>query len=276
MKIQPDREGGDELLKAIDVIRSLAFSIKGMHAEVPQIIQACILIEQHIRARPTTTQQAAGDERAAFEQWYYSDTAPFDREDCSPYQVGLAAWRESIIVKYAFLDFAKLFAIAHCDDPQSIKLIRMIDMSQASRAQPHGSKVSCGEDVESLRVFKRNTEAMLYLMGEDVAFMGANWSDEVATKGYSAECYLGTVGCLLMNDTFHYASADAEEVPYNEWPHVKEVYEKWGEEGLIAWVALRRGYDPAVSGVVTDKFKQAKQALARHEQQTQNTGGGDE
>lgn len=120
-------------------------------------------------------------------------------------------------------------------------------------------------ELEELRRFKRNTEAMLYMIGEDVAFMGSNWADDAQAKGYPKECYLGTVGCLMMNDTFYYASADGEDVPYDEWPRVKQIYEEWGQDGIIAWVALRRGHDPQIPQNVTNKFKAAKAALAKIE-----------
>lgn len=117
-------------------------------------------------------------------------------------------------------------------------------------------------ELEELRRFKTNTEAMMCLIGEEVAFMGANWSDEVATKGYVKECYLGSIGCLLMNDTFYYASADAEPVGYDEWPAVKKIYEDHGNEGLIAWAALRRGHEP-LPPLLTDKYLAAKEALTK-------------
>jgi len=50
--------------------------------------------------------------------------------------------------------------------------------------------------------------------------------------------------CLIMNDTFHYASADAEVV---EWPDLFNVYALWKQHdiaGLIGWVAERRGCEP--------------------------------
>lgn len=49
---------------------------------------------------------------------------------------------------------------------------------------------------------------------------------------------------LLMNDTFHYASADAEVV---EWKDMLGVYDTWKQEGidgLIRWAAAKRGCEP--------------------------------
>jgi hypothetical protein len=47
-----------------------------------------------------------------------------------------------------------------------------------------------------------------------------------------------------MNDTFDYASGDAEEVPPERWIEVNNVYKQYSSMGLIAWTALRRGYEP--------------------------------
>lgn len=49
---------------------------------------------------------------------------------------------------------------------------------------------------------------------------------------------------LLMNDTFHYASADAEGV---EWGELEEVYAVWKKDnwkGLVRWAAKKRGCKP--------------------------------
>lgn len=145
-----------------------------------------------------------------------------------------------------------------------------IDGKPYNFAAPYDSRPHKREsgDLEELRRFKRNTEAMLHLIGEDVAFMGSNWADDAQAKGYPKECYLGSVGCLMMNDTFYYASADGEDVPYDEWPRLKEIYEQWGQDGLIAWVALRRGHDPQIPQNVTNQFKKAKAALSKIEVQT--------
>lgn len=52
--------------------------------------------------------------------------------------------------------------------------------------------------------------------------------------------------CLLMNDTFGFATADAEPFEINESKVLWELYEKHGESGLIVWVSLRRNIKPII------------------------------
>jgi hypothetical protein len=51
---------------------------------------------------------------------------------------------------------------------------------------------------------------------------------------------------LNMNDTFHYACADAEEVSKEEAPEVARLFKAHGYKGLDYWVAEKRGYDPEI------------------------------
>lgn len=48
---------------------------------------------------------------------------------------------------------------------------------------------------------------------------------------------------LCVNDIFYYA-ADAEDVEIKELPLLAEIYDKFGWDGLIAWVAIKRGMEP--------------------------------
>lgn len=52
--------------------------------------------------------------------------------------------------------------------------------------------------------------------------------------------------CLLMNDTFGFATADAEPFEINESKVLWELYEKYGESGLIVWASLRRDCKPII------------------------------
>jgi hypothetical protein len=51
---------------------------------------------------------------------------------------------------------------------------------------------------------------------------------------------------LNMNDTFHYACADAEEVTKEEAKEVVELFKQHGWKGIDYWVAKKRGYDPEI------------------------------
>lgn len=66
---------------------------------------------------------------------------------------------------------------------------------------------------------------------------------------------------LNMGDTFEYATADAEEVPVDAIVKVAHVALDYGTQGLIAWAAMRRGYEP-LAEVRDELYKKARAELA--------------
>jgi hypothetical protein len=65
----------------------------------------------------------------------------------------------------------------------------------------------------------------------------------LADVGYFDEEY----GFMLnMNDTFHYACSDCEEVSEEEAKEVVRLFCTHGYKGLEYWVAEKRGYDPEI------------------------------
>lgn len=71
---------------------------------------------------------------------------------------------------------------------------------------------------------------------------------------------------LNMNDTFDWATADAEDIAVEDIPKLVEVYQKFGHAGIDAFAALQRGYDvmdhPAVR---TQLYYAAKEYLKDYE-----------
>ena len=51
---------------------------------------------------------------------------------------------------------------------------------------------------------------------------------------------------LNMNDTFHYACADEEEITKEEAEEVVRLFKRHGMKGIDYWVACKRGYDPEI------------------------------
>jgi len=104
------------------------------------------------------------------------------------------------------------------------------------------------------------------LLEAEVAFWGSDWGEDGrawdAQGNIIKENYLGIHLCLLLNDTFYYASADAETVPNGMVKRVWEIYEKWGFDGLLAWAALRRKEQP-LKPLITDKYKEAYASLEK-------------
>src|ERR1700757_4776951 len=74
--------------------------------------------------------------------------------------------------------------------------------------------------------------ALLFLLKCDVGFLGWHHTD-----GYPALF-------LIMNDTFAFATSDAEEVPFENLIEVRALYDKFGSHGLTAWVAKKRNQQP--------------------------------
>ncbi len=70
----------------------------------------------------------------------------------------------------------------------------------------------------------------LYCEGVIIDFAGEQFKDlEVA---------------IPCNDTFAYASADAEEIPEGREHEVRTIYDNYSWPGVIAWCAKERGVEP--------------------------------
>jgi hypothetical protein len=66
---------------------------------------------------------------------------------------------------------------------------------------------------------------------------------------------------LNMNDTFHYACGDSEELDSKDVEVIIPIIQKYGNDVLVAYSAIRRGYDPTIPQRVTEEFKKAKEEL---------------
>jgi len=70
------------------------------------------------------------------------------------------------------------------------------------------------------------------------------------------------VGIVMnLNDTFYYASADAEEIYYEDLAQLEEVLDRYGYNAIVAYVALKRGHDPMVKRSLNDEFYRAKKEI---------------
>lgn len=102
-------------------------------------------------------------------------------------------------------------------------------------ATTEGDKINRYEDI-----------VYLYCHNLIVDFAGDDFNDELEVA-------------ILCNDTFTYASADAEEIPAGREHEVRTIHEKYGYEGVIAWCAKERKMEPL------DHWQTAKYTLARKE-----------
>jgi hypothetical protein len=64
-----------------------------------------------------------------------------------------------------------------------------------------------------------------------------------------------------LSDTFHYACADTEDIPGDDYLELIPLIEKYDYYAEVAYCAIKRGYDPQVKSVLTDKYYRAKQEI---------------
>lgn len=97
----------------------------------------------------------------------------------------------------------------------------------------------------------RMMETLFWLAAYDFVFFG-NYNPEIKDWDKDWHCY------AYCSDTFFYASADAEGLAEGEEEFLKEVAEKFGWDGVVAWCAVKREMDP-LQELLTPKFYEAKQ-----------------
>lgn len=61
---------------------------------------------------------------------------------------------------------------------------------------------------------------------------------------------------INVSDTFYYACADSESITLEDLPSVAKLYNEYGWEGLVAWVAKKRNTLP-LECYQNEKFKEA-------------------
>lgn len=65
---------------------------------------------------------------------------------------------------------------------------------------------------------------------------------------------------IICSDSFAYACADYEEAEMEEWEKVAILYDKYGYDGVLAWISHKRNENP-LQKLQTDKFFKAKNEL---------------
>lgn len=102
-------------------------------------------------------------------------------------------------------------------------------------------------------------EDIVYLLCNDVilSFEG----DSFYGVGEPFEGLIVAINC---NDTFAYASADAEDIPIGREHEVRSIYDKYGHAGVIAWCSKERGIEPLpafLKLLSAGKYKLARKEL---------------
>jgi hypothetical protein len=96
---------------------------------------------------------------------------------------------------------------------------------------------------DQLRILRKEVDENFALL----SLIDAGWMDE--------DKYV-----LNMNDTFHYACADCEEVNKEEAKEVVRLFKRYGFKGIDYWVAQKRGYDPEIP-----RYKEGVEEVRLHE-----------
>ncbi len=65
---------------------------------------------------------------------------------------------------------------------------------------------------------------------------------------------------ISLNDTFDRCSADGERIYEKDLPEIHFFWKNFGHDGLVAWVANKRGIDPLPERQ-TEKYLEAKSQL---------------
>ena len=93
---------------------------------------------------------------------------------------------------------------------------------------------------------------LFYLVLNDVVLF-TTYDEET---GQYLENYISPF--LNCGDTFHYATADAEGFKLEHSSYIRELYDRFDYDGLVAWIATKRKQEP-IAPCCTDTYKIAMQ-----------------
>lgn len=83
-------------------------------------------------------------------------------------------------------------------------------------------------------------EALAYLLSEEVVFCNSR-----KFVGYGGKVEEETIVIfVILNDTFYYASADAEPIRLSELQNLYELYKEHKYTGIVKWATEKRGILP--------------------------------
>lgn len=100
----------------------------------------------------------------------------------------------------------------------------------------------------------RQYEHLFWLAAEDIVFF-SHYNSEI--EDYDGGFH-AAVNC---NDTFNYASVDAEDLAPGQAHKVRDFYERYGWAGVVAWASKKRGIEP-LKELQDDKYREAMAELS--------------
>jgi len=92
-----------------------------------------------------------------------------------------------------------------------------------------------------------DAKLLFWLAARDIIFFTTYNGESHDTSAYPV---------VFCSDVFCYACADAEELPIDQLPLLKTVFEKFGWNGVVAWVAKQRNEHPLES-YITEEYNNA-------------------
>ena len=87
-------------------------------------------------------------------------------------------------------------------------------------------------------------EDLLWLAARDYVWFTPEGEGVFLSSPNSPPNHAGWRASLNVSDTFAYACADAEELTLSQAHEVRLLCEKYGWDGICAWVARKRGTEP--------------------------------
>ena len=123
----------------------------------------------------------------------------------------------------------------------------------------HGPYVLAAEadaEIERLHAENARLRKLYHLLARDVIFF-SQYDEDTNTWPDCSEFFMP---CVRLNDTFAYATADAERVTDDQLDLLIKMDRQFGQSGVVAWAAQVRGSEP-LEPYRTEKYCAAREWL---------------
>ena len=135
-----------------------------------------------------------------------------------------------------------------------------VSMADALRAHveacPKHPMSALKAECDRLRAENARFRKLYHLLARDVIFF-SQYDEDTNTWPDCGEFFSP---CVLLNDTFAYATADAERVTDDQLDTLITVERQFGNDGVVAWAAQVRGSEP-LEPYRTEKYRAAREWL---------------
>ena len=125
---------------------------------------------------------------------------------------------------------------------------------------PYVLAVEADAEIDRLRAENARLRKLYHLLARDVIFF-SQYDEDTNTWPDCGEFFSP---CVLLNDTFAYATADAERVTDDQLDLLIKMDRQFGQSGVVAWAAQVRGSEP-LEPYRTEKYHAAREWLRTQE-----------